>query len=221
MGTRLQACTLINAADHEGDGRSGGEGGGGSRSSGLSELARVFPAACSGDTISATHRYAMSTHDLLRKLLGVVPSKVILTQPAARADSGDTQHFSAARRVCVCSSFRIVNTSRLAQDDLVDDDLWKQNIYFYVRCFDIDGGFVELGVSGRSRSRSVRYQYGSLQNGYGRGSGYTHRSGNCCRNVLLALGTLSGTRLRYALLFPRRIGENGYARERMRLANRR
>ena len=93
----MKAYTLINAADHKGD---GGSSGGGSRSSGLSELARGFPAACSGDSISATHCYAVSTHDLLRsKLLGVVPSKVILTQPAARTDSGDTQHFSVSRRI--------------------------------------------------------------------------------------------------------------------------
>jgi hypothetical protein len=207
------ACAVDNAADGE---RSSG---GGNRSNCLFALAQVFPAACSGDTVSATHRYAESTHDLLRgKLLGVVPGKIILAQPAARADNGDTQHFSVTRRARARSSSRVLNTylgHRLAQDGLVNDDLGKQNLYFSVRCFGT-GGPAEFDVSGRSRGR-----FGSLQNGYGRGCGSSHWSGSCCGNVLLALSTLSGARLRHALSFPRRIGENGYARRRMRLANRR
>jgi hypothetical protein len=63
--------------------------------------------------------------------------------------------------------------------------LWEQNFYFQILRFEFLLELADLGVSGRSRSRSLRSWYGGLQNRYRPSSGYTQRSESCCRDVLV------------------------------------
>ena len=127
----------------------------------LSASARVFSAACSGKSTSATHHRPESKHDLLRRvLLREIPGDVILVQPAARVHSRNTQYLSLARRACDHVSFQVVNAClglRLVRDGLrvVNNHRRNQRRYFNL----LDG----TGT-------------GFLQNGYGRGGRYTHRS---------------------------------------------
>ena len=152
-------------------------------------------------------------HELLLGVFPwIVPGKFVLVQPATPVDKGNTEHFSAVHhgRVCASASFRVAD----ALAGFLNNDVKEYELYFYVL---LDG--VGVGVSDRSRSRSLRW-CGGLQDGYGsdRDRGCTLQSESCCQGIPDALGALRGTQVRLAFLFLE-IAENSDVRGRTRLAD--